>query len=103
MPFEKGREKTGGMQKGYKFPQAGRSMAFAIIDELCAEVGTQELFKAALEKHLKEDPLAFYREFVVALVPKESQILAVGAWAEKTPGEIAEMMTRNTIGKTPDV
>ncbi len=58
-------------------PLSGRSQAMAILDRICAETETAEVFEATLRERLKADPLEFYREFVVALAPKQLDIVDV--------------------------
>ena len=80
-------------------PRSGRSIAIQILDKICAESETLELFETSLRERLQKNPLGFYREFVVALAPKEMDIGLVDVgFATFTPDEEAKIMDSLTVG-----
>ena len=85
-------------------PLEGRSLALGLLDKICAEAGTRELFETALRARLGKDPLAFYREFVVALAPKDHKVvLPERGWATLTPAEACAAMDAATVPNPGEV
>lgn len=86
--------------KGYSGrPQGGRSISLSLLDKICSESATLLLFETALRERLQAEPLKFYREFVVALAPKQLDIeLPNSEWATKTPSDITDEMDNLTVG-----
>jgi len=91
--------------KGYSGrPQGGRSVALNILDKICSESETLKLFETSLRERLQDDPLSFYREFVVSLAPKQLDIdIPCGEWATKPPSEIVDDMDNLTVGDEKNV
>lgn len=92
--------------KGYSGrPKGGRSVALDLLDKICSESATLLLFETALRERLEAEPLKFYREFVVALAPKQLDIdLPIDSeWATKTPSDITKDMDNLTTGDEQNV
>lgn len=86
--------------KGCGAPLSGRSQAMAILDKICAESETAILFETTLRTRLAADPLEFYREFVVALAPKQLNIADISKSPEITPGYFKDML--DAVPSKPD-
>ena len=83
-------------------PLSGRSKALALLDKICTKAATRKLFETALKDLLKEHPLTFFREFVVALAPKQVDVdTANVGFGAMTPAEQIEYMLTSTIGEKP--
>ncbi len=70
MPFHPGHSgNPNGRPKG---SISGRSLALAALDELLSEQSTQAQLKEALEKSLRENPVKFFKEIVMPLLPRHA-------------------------------
>ena len=60
----------------------GRNRVLRLFDQWLAEDGKGDKLRAAWETEFARDPLAFWRDYIVPLIPKEARI------------EVAEAMPR---------
>lgn len=98
VPFEKGREKTGGKKKG---SVGGRQKAIGLLDQLFSKAKNIKTLKIALQAEFDENPITFFRRYAIDLAPKIQPVSTEYGWADKVPAEIAEEMMGKTMGKPP--
>lgn len=70
---ERGRFKTGnpGGPAGRK---CGRARALAVLDEMLETEGCLELLQKALEEDFRKNPMKFFRQILMPLLPKETKV-----------------------------
>lgn len=70
---ERGRFKTGnpGKQAGTK---CGRARALAILDKMLEAEGNLEVLQKALEADFHKNPMRFFRQIIMPLLPKETKV-----------------------------
>ena len=49
----------------------GRARALMLLDSILAEEGSQEALCAAMREHLQRDPMKFFRQIVMPLLPQD--------------------------------
>lgn len=72
-----------------------RKRAFAALDQLMAKSGNQEAFKAALEAEFNADPMRFFKNVIMPLLPRNARLQAdagdqVLVWGPRTDGDQQE-------------
>ena len=103
MAFEVGHKKIGGIEKGYKYDYTLSALKESLSKDKDAHNG--ETILDYFIKKARED-----NKVLVALIKKilpdlRGDTLVIepkGAWATLTPAEIAENMTKSTVGDIPD-
>ena len=65
---------------------SGRRQALALLDEILGEEESKRAMRDALRHHLQKNPVAFFRQLVMPLLPSEAKIEVengggVVAWA----------------------
>ena len=103
MPFEDGHKKIGGIEKGYKYDFTLSALKDALSKDKDKHNG--ETILDYFIKKARED-----NKVLIALVKKilpdlRGDTLIIepkGEWATKTPAQIAEEMTKSTVGDLPD-
>lgn len=70
---ERGRFKTGnpGKQAGTK---CGRARALAVLDKMLEAEGNLEVLQKALEADFHKNPMRFFRQIIMPLLPKETKM-----------------------------
>lgn len=110
--FKSGIDARRNTKGGTKSP---RTQIIERLDKLCKKAKNVKAIDAALQFAFDKDPFHFWLTVIVPLAPKqrteaelaeaaEKAALAAegkGDWAEKSPAEIAQEMTKATLG-TPD-
>ena len=55
-------------------PRCGRTRAVAVLDNMLAMQRNQAALHESLQKKFDADPAAFFKEWVMPLLPKESKV-----------------------------
>ena len=58
---------------------SGRRQALALLDEILGEEDSKRAMRDALRQHLQKNPVAFFRQLVMPLLPSEAKIEVEGA------------------------
>jgi len=82
----------------HKFARNGRQKAIGLLDQIFSESENLEKLKEALQLEFNSDPVKFFRDFAVALAPREIDTVGEGLWAKLTPAEAADLMDKKTVG-----
>ena len=53
---------------------SGRRQALALLDEILGEEESKRAMRDALRHHLQKNPVAFFRQLVMPLLPSEAKI-----------------------------
>mgnify|MGYP003588776232 FL=1 len=53
---------------------SGRRQALALLDEILGEEDSKRAMRDALRQHLQKNPVAFFRQLVMPLLPSEAKI-----------------------------
>ncbi len=53
---------------------SGRRQALALLDEILGEEDSKRAMRNALRQHLQKNPVAFFRQLVMPLLPSEAKI-----------------------------
>jgi len=82
----------------HKFARNGRQKAIGLLDQIFSESDNLAKLKEALQVEFDKDPVQFFRDFAVALAPREMETLDEGLWAKLTPAQAVELMDKKTVG-----
>ena len=66
--FQKGNAGGPGRPSG---SLSGRGKLLGVLDQMLAEAGNLELFRQKIREKFNEDPLAFFKTYVMPLLPKD--------------------------------
>ena len=100
MPFEKGREKTGGRKKGQL---SGRAKALALLGKIFGKEENLVKLERVLQDSFDSDTIKFFKSYGIDLAPKERGGNSDVEGVEQSPAEICADMDKATIGDKPDV
>ncbi len=94
MQFQSGHNSPGpGRPKG---SVSGRARALQILDALMAEEANLERLRAAMQASLEANPMRFFRQIIMPLIPKDVVLKMV------EPGEIKWVSLLDSFPKTEE-
>lgn len=96
MPFQPGES---GNPRGRPVGSgSGRSKILSALDNLLSEQSTLDEMRAAFEVELKKNPVRFFRDIIMPLLPRE----AVSRIMTESPGTIVwKSLTENPPAESP--
>ncbi len=100
VPFEKGREKTGGRKKGQL---SGRAKALQLLLKILGEDENLKTLERALQTDFDSNPIKFFKDYGIDLAPKGNRDNPDAEGVEQSTAEICADMDKATIGDKPDV
>ena len=89
--------------------QNGRQKAIGLLDQMFNETaegkGNREVLRLALQVEFLENPVKFFKTFIIPLAPKDQPTLAEEIWAHVTPDGIClqmDALTSSSPGSEKD-
>lgn len=77
---------------------SGRTRVLSILDEILSEADSLEAMHAAFTAEFKENPVRFFREIIMPLLPRE----AVSRIMTESPGVVVwKSLTENPPAESP--
>jgi len=78
---------------------SGRQKALNLVDTICGDEKNLATLKAAMQEEFDRDPMKFFTDIVVPLVPKQANAtLSDVGYSTMTPAEAVAQMDQATIG-----
>lgn len=82
-----------------RFP-AGRKASIEVLDKMLAEVGNLERLRTALQAEFNRNPVAFFRQIVMPMIPKTALLHVSGGDGATVAGAI--LAVRTALGMARD-